>query len=124
MALMTVGNALTGYEQGSALGSQFLVVNGVPASATMYDFKMFDTVTVQWRTAGSMAGSILASNDGTNTVLLNVQDIKGAASRFVTLNAEGIGGSILPRFLQFVIGSASSATVVGSGFCDVFARMN
>lgn len=124
MALQSIGNALTGYELGSAFGSQFLAVNAVPGTATTFDFRLFKTLTVQWRTTGSMAGSILASNDGTNMVQLNVQDIKGATTRFVTLTSEGTLGSILPRYVQFVIGSASGATVTGSGFCDVFARMN
>lgn len=121
-SLMPVGNALTGYELGSTFGSQFLAVNAIPGTAVVYDFKNFNTVTVQWRTTGSMAGSILISNDGVNTLLLQAQDMKGAQTRFVTLTSEGTLGSILPRWVQFVIGSASSATVTGSGFCDVFAR--
>lgn len=124
MASQTVGNPLTGYELGSGFGSQFLAVNAVPGTGAIYDFKLFNTLTVQWRTTGSMAGSILISNDGTNTQLLNVQDMKGAQQKFVTLSADGLNGSLLPRYVQFVIGSASSATVTGSGFCDVFARMN
>lgn len=123
MALQQIGNALTGYELGSAFGSQFLAVNAVPGTAAVYDCKLFKTLTVQWRTTGSMAGSILVSNDGTNSLLVNVQDIKGAATRFVTLSADGANGSHLGRWVQFVIGSASSATVTGSGFCDVFGRM-
>lgn len=124
MALQPVGNPLTGYELGSGFGSQFLAVNAIPGTATIFDFKLYDTVVVQWRTTGSMAGSIVVSNDGTNGLLLNVQDMKGAQTRFVALSADGVGGSVLPRYVQFVIGSASSATVTGSGFCDVFARMN
>ena len=121
--LQSVGNPLSGYELGSAFGSQFIVVNAVPASAAVYDFKIFDSVVIQWRTAGSMAGSILAGNDASNLKLHNVINMAGAQTQLVGLNAQGNSGSFLPRYLQFVIGSASGATVTGSGFCDVFARM-
>ncbi|MDP2692292.1 MAG: hypothetical protein Q8O88_01470 [bacterium] len=121
--LQSIGNPLTGYELGSGFGSQFLVVNAVPGTAAVFDFKHVNNVVIQWRTTGSMSGSVLAGNDASNLKLLNTINMPGAQIQFVALDANGNNGSFLPRYLQFVIGSATSATVTGSGFCDVFARM-
>ena len=120
--LQTIGNPLTGYELGGTFGSQFILVNGVPGSADAYDFKNFGYVNVQWRATGSMAGSVQCSNDGTNFVNLNIQNMPGAETRYVSLSVLGDNGSVLPRWLKFLIGSVASGTVTGSGFCDVFAR--
>ena len=121
--LQTIGNPLTGYEQGGYFGSQFINVLALPGSANVYDFKNFGQVIVQWRTTGTMSGSIQVSNDGTNFVDLNIQNFAAAGTRYVSLSAFGDNGSVLPRYIKLVLGSASAGTVTGSGFCDVFARM-
>jgi hypothetical protein len=69
-----------------------------------------------------MSGSIQASNDNTNFVDLNIQNFASAGTRYVSLSVLGDNGSVLPRYLKMIVGSASGGVVTGSAVCDVFAR--
>lgn len=116
MALMNIGDPVSGFHYGSQIYSILYNNNNIGSSNSLNTFN-HDKIIVQWTVTGLASGSVLGGNDNNNWAVLDAQNFSSAQTVLV-----GFDTSSVPKYMKIVVGSNTLGSFSGSVTCIMAGR--